>query len=105
MRIGGRAGRKGGKDGDLHGAHGTMAKQHVIIGGGPAGMHAIESIRKYEPAGRSEIHLISNEPAYSRMVIPYWMSRQIDEAHVLTAENGYYQKMGVTAHVGFTVAK
>ncbi len=80
-----------------------MPTKHVIIGNGPAGMHAIETIRKYEPSG-SEIHLISAEPAYSRMVIPYWMAGSISEQHVLTANDGFYQKNGVTPHLGKPVA-
>jgi NAD(P)H-nitrite reductase large subunit len=62
-------------------------------------MHAIETIRKYDPTG-SEIHLISNEPAYSRMVIPYWMAGIISESHVLTANDDFYKKYRVTPHLG-----
>jgi NAD(P)H-nitrite reductase large subunit len=76
-----------------------MATKHVIIGNGPAGMHAIETIRKYQPSG-SEIHLVSNEPSYSRMVIPYWMAGSISEQHVLTANDEFYRKHGVTPHLG-----
>src|SRR5437773_4075849 len=76
-----------------------MPTKHAIIGNGPAGMHAIETIRKYDPAG-SEIHLISSEPAYSRMVIPYWMAGAIDESHVLTANDDFYRKFRVTPHIG-----
>jgi NAD(P)H-nitrite reductase large subunit len=82
-----------------------MPKKHVIIGGGPAGMHAIETIRKYEAPADSEIHLVSDEPPYSRMVIPYWMAGQITEEHVLTGSDGYYKKDGVTAHVGRRATK
>ena len=76
-----------------------MATKHVIIGNGPAGMHAIETIRKYDPTG-SDIHLVSSEPAYSRMVIPYWMAGSIDESHVLTATEAWYSKNRVTPHIG-----
>jgi len=81
-----------------------MPTRHVIIGNGPAGMHAVETIRKYEPSG-SEIHLISAEPAYSRMVIPYWMAGTIEEQQVLTANDGFYQRNGVTPHLGKTVSR
>jgi len=80
-----------------------MPNKHVIIGNGPAGMHAIETIRKYDPSG-SEIHLVSSEPAYSRMVIPYWMAGSITEQHVLTANDEFYRKNGVTPHMGKRVA-
>lgn len=82
-----------------------MAKKHVVIGGGPAGMHAIETIRKYETAADSEIHLVSSETPYSRMVIPYWMAGQISEDHVLTSSESYYKQDGVTAHIGQRVVE
>jgi NAD(P)H-nitrite reductase large subunit len=72
---------------------------HVILGAGPAGMHAIETIRKYDPAG-SEIHLVCDEPAYSRMVLPYWMAGEIEESHVLTANDGALAQHRVTPHIG-----
>jgi NAD(P)H-nitrite reductase large subunit len=80
-----------------------MPTKHVIIGNGPAGMHAIGTIRKHDPSG-SEIHVLSNEPAYSRMVIPYWMAGTIDESHVLTANDEFYGKHRVTPHLGKSVA-
>ncbi|MBI3467933.1 MAG: NAD(P)/FAD-dependent oxidoreductase [Planctomycetes bacterium] len=83
----------------------AMPKKHVIIGGGPAGMHAVETIRKYETPAVSEIHLVSDEPPYSRMVIPYWMAGTIAEDHVLTSGDPYYRKDGVAAHVGRRVTK
>jgi NAD(P)H-nitrite reductase large subunit len=76
-----------------------MATKHVIIGNGPAGMHAIETIRKYDPYG-SEIQLVCDEPAYSRMVIPYWMAGAIAEEQVLTASDEFYRKYRVTPQKG-----
>ena len=38
-----------------------MATEHVIIGGGPGGMNAIETIRSYD--ADASITLISDEPA------------------------------------------
>lgn len=53
---------------------------HVIIGAGPAGVVAAETIRKLDPT--ADIVLISNEavPPYSRMAIPYLLRQDIDEA-------------------------
>ncbi|GJL82058.1 MAG: FAD-dependent oxidoreductase [marine bacterium B5-7] len=53
--------------------------QHVIIGAGPAGVIAAETLRKLAP--RSDIALISDEPEppYSRMAIPYYLVDHIAE--------------------------
>jgi NAD(P)H-nitrite reductase large subunit len=52
---------------------------HVILGAGPAGVIAAETIRKHAPA--DTITLIGDEPdaPYSRMAIPYLLSGNIDE--------------------------
>jgi len=53
---------------------------HVILGAGPAGVIAAETIRKQAP--RDEITLIGDEPepSYSRMAIPYLLMGNIDES-------------------------
>ena len=53
--------------------------QHVIIGAGPAGVVAAETIRKADPSAK--VMLIGNEPEnpYSRMAIPYYLVGQIPE--------------------------
>ena len=53
---------------------------HVIIGAGPAGVIAAETIRKHAPADR--ITLIGDEPEapYSRMAIPYLLIGNIQES-------------------------
>jgi NAD(P)H-nitrite reductase large subunit len=52
---------------------------HVIIGGGPAGVIAAETIRKQAPY--DNITIISDEgvPAYSRMAIPYLLMGNVSE--------------------------
>ncbi len=52
---------------------------HVIIGNGPAGVIAAETLRKAAP--RDSITLIGDEPVppYSRMAIPYLLIGNIDE--------------------------
>jgi len=54
--------------------------QHVIIGNGPAGVVAAETIRKHQPD--DSIVLIGDEdvPPYSRMAIPYLLIGNIEEA-------------------------
>lgn len=53
--------------------------QHVIIGAGPAGVVAAESIRQYDVS--STVTLVGDEPErpYSRMAIPYYLVGQIAE--------------------------
>lgn len=53
---------------------------HLIIGNGPAGVIAAETIRKHAP--KDSITLIGDEavPPYSRMAIPYLLIGDIDEA-------------------------
>ena len=52
---------------------------HVILGAGPAGVIAAETIRKNAPA--DDITLVGDEPdaPYSRMAIPYLLIGNIDE--------------------------
>jgi NADPH-dependent 2,4-dienoyl-CoA reductase/sulfur reductase-like enzyme len=54
--------------------------RHVIIGNGPAGVVAAETLRKLDPA--SAIVLVGDEPEppYSRMALPYLMTGKIGEA-------------------------
>lgn len=53
--------------------------QHVVIGAGPAGVIAAETLRKLQP--ESVVTLIGDEPEppYSRMAIPYYLIKQIGE--------------------------
>lgn len=53
---------------------------HIIIGAGPAGVIAAETIRKHAPADR--ITLVGDEPEapYSRMAIPYLLMGNIGES-------------------------
>ena len=72
---------------------------HIIIGGGPAGVAAAETIRA--TAGpEAQITLISNEPAYSRMVLPYYLANDIPERHVLTGDAAYFEQQGITSVLG-----
>jgi NAD(P)H-nitrite reductase large subunit len=76
-----------------------MAKRHLIIGGGPAAINAIETIRDFD-GGESQITLVSDEPAYSRMVLPYYLANQIPQKQVYTADDAYYDTLKVERHIG-----
>ncbi|AKH20062.1 NAD(P)/FAD-dependent oxidoreductase [Sedimenticola thiotaurini] len=53
--------------------------RYVVIGAGPAGVTAVETLRKQD--SRAELILIGEEPepAYSRMAIPYYLAGKIQE--------------------------
>jgi NAD(P)H-nitrite reductase large subunit len=53
---------------------------HVIIGAGPAGVNAAESLRKLDPEARLTLIGDEPEPPYSRMAIPYYLSNKINES-------------------------
>ena len=65
-----------------------MSTQHVIIGGGPVATNAVETIREFEN-DRSQITLLCDEPAHSRMALPYWLSGQVPREQTLTAVSGW----------------
>jgi NAD(P)H-nitrite reductase large subunit len=65
--------------------------KHVIIGNGPTGLVAAETLRRLQPD--AEIALIGDEaePPYSRMAIPYFLQGNIGEAgtHLRKAHDHY----------------
>jgi NAD(P)H-nitrite reductase large subunit len=52
---------------------------HVILGAGPAGVIAAETIRKHAPGDRITLVGDETEAPYSRMAIPYLLMGNIDE--------------------------
>jgi len=70
--------------------------KHVIIGNGPAGVVAAETLRRADPA--ADIILLGDEsgPPYSRMAIPYLLTGKIDEAGTrLRKDAGHYKRLGI----------
>ena len=65
--------------------------KHVIIGNGPAGLVAAETLRRLQPD--AEIALIGDEaePPYSRMAIPYFLIGKIADSgtHLRKAHDHY----------------
>ena len=78
-----------------------MAKRHVIVGGGPAAMAALQTIRALEP--QAEIALVCDEAPCARMVLPYYLHGSIDERAVLTADDAWLAEQNVEAHLGARV--
>jgi NAD(P)H-nitrite reductase large subunit len=71
--------------------------RHVIIGSGPAGVVAAETLRKADPAAEITLLCGESEPPYSRMAIPYLLKGEIDEAgtHIRKDAN-HYDRLRIT---------
>lgn len=76
-----------------------MSTTHVIVGGGAGGINAIETIRGFDE-GASSITLISDEPAYARMALPYYISGEIPEKQLLTGDERYFDRLKVHTMFG-----
>ena len=70
--------------------------KHVIIGNGPAGVIAAETLRKADP--KAEIALLGDEPEppYSRMAIPYFLIGKVgEEGTHLRKGKGHFESLGI----------
>lgn len=70
--------------------------KYVIIGAGPAGVVAAETLRKEDPAG--SVTLIGDEgrPPYSRMALPYMLEGKIDaQGTELRKGADHYASLGI----------
>lgn len=77
--------------------------QHVIIGGGPAGINAIETIRQFDT--NAPITLISDERAYARMALPYFLAREIPEGQLAIGSDEFFERLHVTRRIGRRVTR
>lgn len=75
-----------------------MAMRHIIVGAGPAGQNALETIRALD--ADAELSLVCDEPAYARMVLPYFVEGKIKELAVKTGDDQWFKQLGVTTHFG-----
>ena len=69
---------------------------YVILGAGPSGVTAAETLRKADPT--AEITMIGGEaePPYSRMAIPYLLSKDIEEQGTyLRQTDGHYDAKAI----------
>lgn len=74
---------------------------HVVVGAGPAGVVAAEHLRQFDPDAGITIVGAEPEPPYSRMAIPYYLVKQIDEAGThLRKRPGYYEQQGIEVRRG-----
>lgn len=79
--------------------------RHLILGSGPAGIIAAETLRRTDP--QCEVTVIGDEPQppYSRMAIPYLLAGNIGEdgAH-LRHSPGHYDDLGISVKQGRATA-
>jgi NAD(P)H-nitrite reductase large subunit len=69
---------------------------HVIIGAGPAGVVAAETLRKNNPGDQVSLIRGEPEPPYSRMAIPYVLIEKIgEEGTYLRKSDDHYSKLGI----------
>jgi len=68
--------------------------EHVIIGAGPAGVIAAETLRKVDHHSRVTLIGDEPEPPYSRMALPYYLIEKIGEegTHLRKNKNHYEDK-------------
>jgi len=74
----------------------NSAMSYVVVGAGPAGVVAAETLCKSDPAG--EVILIGDEaePPYSRMAIPYYLTGNIEKGGTfLRKTDGHYDALGI----------
>ncbi|MBK6404052.1 MAG: NAD(P)/FAD-dependent oxidoreductase [Holophagales bacterium] len=70
--------------------------RHVIIGSGPAGVIAAETLRKADPSAEITLLCGEGEPPYARMAIPYLLKGDIDEAGTfIRKDRDHYGRMRI----------
>jgi NAD(P)H-nitrite reductase large subunit len=70
---------------------------HVILGAGPAGVIAAETIRKHAPADQITVIGDENEAPYSRMAIPYLLIGKVgEEGTHLRHTAGHFERLNIT---------
>ncbi len=68
---------------------------HVIIGAGPAGVVASDTLRKNYPDHKVTLIRGESEPPYSRMAIPYVLIEKVgEEGTYLRKTDNYYSDLG-----------
>ncbi|MFQ5666691.1 MAG: NAD(P)/FAD-dependent oxidoreductase [Candidatus Binatia bacterium] len=78
---------------------GTVAmSHHLILGGGPAGINAIETIRYFD--ADATITLVCDEPPYARMALPYFLAKEIPQGHLTTGSEEYFDRLHVERRFG-----
>lgn len=70
--------------------------RHVIVGSGPAGVVAAETLRKADPAAEITLLCGEGEAPYARMAIPYLLKGEIDEPGTFLRKDGdHYSRLRI----------
>ncbi len=78
---------------------------YLILGNGPTGVIAAETLRKADPSGEIVLAGSEPEPPYSRMAIPYLLEGNIDESGTYLRKSAdHYEKLRITQRAGRAVA-
>ena len=78
--------------------------QHVIIGNGPAGVIAAETLARVQPGARVRLLGDEPEPPYSRMALPYLLAGNINETGTyLRRGRDHWAKRGIELGAGRVV--
>ena len=79
--------------------------KYLILGNGPTGVIAAETLRRTDPAGEIILAGSEPEPPYSRMAIPYLLEGNIDESGTYLRKSAdHYEKLRITQRAGRAVA-
>jgi NADPH-dependent 2,4-dienoyl-CoA reductase/sulfur reductase-like enzyme len=79
--------------------------KHVVLGAGPAGVIAAETLRRADPGGSVTLVGGEAEPPYSRMALPYLLAENIGEdgTYLRHGEN-HYESLGIEFRQGHAVS-
>jgi len=69
---------------------------YIIIGAGPAGIVAAETLRENDPDSEITVINAEKEPPYSRMAIPYFLEENItEEGSYLRGHKSHFEKLNI----------
>ncbi|MBF8257332.1 MAG: FAD-dependent pyridine nucleotide-disulfide oxidoreductase, partial [Anaerolineales bacterium] len=77
-----------------------MTRRYVIVGNGPAGLTAAETIRRHDAAGEITIIGDENVPFYSRPGLAYLLTGTIPEKQLLSRPDSDYARQRLQRKVG-----
>ncbi|WP_291494378.1 FAD-dependent oxidoreductase [Desulfurella sp.] len=72
----------------------------IIIGNSAAGLSAIKTIRAFDKKMSVAVFDKEAEPAYSRVLTPYYAGFDTDKDHLYIVDESFYPKNGIDAYLG-----